>query len=516
MTRHLCISVTLLDPLFHGKGDGDLPEWPPSPMRLFQALLAGSRAGCRNLRWNTKKAEAFRWLERQGPPIIVAPPARPAKRYDFFVPNNDADKTRESQKTTKRAAPHILLEGNAPADAPVTIHYLWEIPEAEWPRAEPHATLLCREARNLVALGWGVDQAVGNGEILANGRSALLRGQRWEPWRNAPPHRPRLRLPRGGTLDDLEGAYRDFENRIRVKRLGRRKAIRFTPPRRPRCFETIAYLPSTNVPPRHYAVFELPDGVAFRQEEICIVAAMLRSLVCREENRRDFAEQFPDANTEVYLAGHVGNTGRTPPRFSYLPLPTIGHEHADGMIRRVMIVEPYGGDGSRARWAERRLAGQALRDNDGNARGVLMVTWRSTSTDMISRYAGENSASREWATVTPVILPGFDSRDRRRGIPPARRDCATRAERLFLRAVQQAGIPQDAVESFAMRKAPYWPGSLHPDCYRRPDYLDAARNRRFPAWHVWIRFREAVPGPVSIGAGRHCGLGLFAVWSPTR
>ncbi|MER3462825.1 MAG: type I-U CRISPR-associated protein Cas5/Cas6, partial [Armatimonadota bacterium] len=45
MTRHLCISVTPLDDLFHGKGDDDEPEWPPSPMRLFQALVAGSRTG---------------------------------------------------------------------------------------------------------------------------------------------------------------------------------------------------------------------------------------------------------------------------------------------------------------------------------------------------------------------------------------------------------------------------------------------------------------------------------------
>ena len=30
MTRQLCISITFLDSLFHGKADGDEPEWPPS------------------------------------------------------------------------------------------------------------------------------------------------------------------------------------------------------------------------------------------------------------------------------------------------------------------------------------------------------------------------------------------------------------------------------------------------------------------------------------------------------
>ena len=76
MMRYLSMSVTFLDPLFHGRGDGDVPEWPPSPMRLFQAMLAASRVGCHNREWSDKHAAAFRWLERRKPPDIVAPRAR--------------------------------------------------------------------------------------------------------------------------------------------------------------------------------------------------------------------------------------------------------------------------------------------------------------------------------------------------------------------------------------------------------------------------------------------------------
>src|SRR5574341_35158 len=106
MSRHLCICVTFLDPLFHGKG-GDDPEWPPSPMRLFQALLAGSRAGCRERDWSDTKAEAFRWLEQRNPPEIAAPEARPAAAYTLFVPNNDSDKEfdRQDRLTSKVARP---------------------------------------------------------------------------------------------------------------------------------------------------------------------------------------------------------------------------------------------------------------------------------------------------------------------------------------------------------------------------------------------------------------------------
>ena len=42
MSNQLCISVTLLDGRFHGRGDGGVPEWPPSPLRLFQALVAAN------------------------------------------------------------------------------------------------------------------------------------------------------------------------------------------------------------------------------------------------------------------------------------------------------------------------------------------------------------------------------------------------------------------------------------------------------------------------------------------
>ena len=125
----------------------------------------------------------------------------------------------------------------------------------------------------------------------------------------------------------------------------------------------------------------------------------------------------------------------------------------------------------------------------------------------VERYVGK---SRAWATVMPVILPGFDDGRKFKGIPADKRDRPTKAERLFLKAVEHAGLPLEAVSDITLRKAPFWPGSQHPNLYRRPDYLDSAKNRRFSAWHVHLVFRQPVEGPLSIGAGRHCGLGLFA------
>lgn len=472
MARHLCISVTLLDPLFHGKGDGGRPEWPPSPLRLFQALLAGARTGCRNASWSSTKTDAFRWLERQEAPLIVAPEVWEAKTYTLFVPNNDADKVPERQErlTSKVVQPHHLLNGE-------TIHYVWPISENA---PLSHAEVICKEARHIIALGWGIDQAVGVGRILDDAELAKLPGRRWQPWKSVSGSSRGWRTPREGSLEDLEEAYESFARRI--------EGASYHPPRKAGRFHTVHYLRSATMAPRPYAAFELPEGVAFPPEATNEVAAMLRSLACR--CAKEDTHAFP-GGSETYVAGHVAEkNGNTPPRFSYLPLPTIGHEHADGMIRRLLVAEPYGGDGTHARWAKSRLMNQALRDHNGNERGHLLGFWRSTSREMLKRYVEESAA---WSTVTPVILPGFD--DGRH----------SKAEKLLLQAIQQAGLPVEAVAELTLRKAPFRPGSLHPQHYRRPNYL-----RQLPAWHVRLEFREGVPGPLALGAGRHCGLGVFA------
>ena len=490
MERYLCISVTLLDPLYHGKGDSERPEWPPSPMRLFQAIVAGSKAGTRKARWATQDrsdlTDAFMWLEGQSPPMIVAPQADPVRAsHTLFVPNNDGDEIfdQRARLTAKYPHPHRLMPQYGDEDGGQTVHYLWSVSEEDLAAAE----LMAGEARCLMALGWGIDQGVGNGKILSAVQADQLDGERWQPYPGDTIAEGRLRVPIEGSLRNLEDVYESFCSQL--------ESGMYSPPMTFTQFNSVRYVRSTQFPNRPYAAFELPDGCAFRQEAANEVAAMLRSLVCRDANRNDFRDQFGD-DTEVYLAGHVNGEDRTPPRFSYLPIPTIGHRHADGMIRRLLIAEPHGSDGARARWAERRLRGQTVTDNDGNQRGQLLDLWRRSSRrrgsfpGVVDRYIEENQV---WSTVTPVVLPGFDDGKQ------------VKAERLFLKAVRQAGIPIDGVTDVTLRRAPFWPGSQHPRDYRRPKYL-----RHLPGWHARIEFREPVSGPLAIGAGRHAGLGVMA------
>ena len=463
MNHYLCISATFLDPTFHGQKDRGEAEWPPSPLRLFQALVAGCSYHDRTL--SDEAVEAFRWLERQRPPVIVAPETVLGRTYRLFVPNNDGDRVPERQErlTGKTVRPQYLLEGQ-------TVHYLWAIEDDS--RPNHHVKVLCWRARHMMALGWGVDMVVGNGRVLDNKEAERFTGVRWKPWSGVRfPDQPGLRVPTGGSEQDLRDAYQSFLHGDY---------------RPPLAFDTTAYLPATVLPPRPYAAFELRNRNAwavFRQEDTCLVAAMLRHGAC-EAAKRD-THHFP-GGSEVYVAGHLTGQG-TPPRFSYLPLPSIGHLKSDGAIRRVVIAEPFGGDGQHAGWASRRLHGSGLLDQRQGWRAMLISSGQDA---VVHSYVG---SSREWSSVTPIILP------------PHRRE---KSRSLFLRAAQQAGLPR--IDEFSFRGAPCWPRSEHPRCYRRPGYL-----RQATAYHVRVRFKDPVSGPLALGSGRHCGLGVLACERPS-
>src|SRR4051812_43821261 len=77
------LSVRFHDGRYHGSG-----EWPPSPARLFQALVAGAARG-KTLTEDDRRALA--WLELRDAPVIASPPMRVGRGYKTYVPNNDRD-----------------------------------------------------------------------------------------------------------------------------------------------------------------------------------------------------------------------------------------------------------------------------------------------------------------------------------------------------------------------------------------------------------------------------------------
>ena len=85
---------------------------------------------------------------------------------------------------------------------------------------------------------------------------------------------------------------------------------------------------------------------------------------------------------------------------------------------------------------------------------------------------------------------------------------------LIEKALRQSGISQPC--SFEWRTVSWWPKSLtaykydrdkKPTGYIRPDHL-----KTLSVVHLKLSFNDEmlVPGPMVVGAGRHCGLGILA------
>src|SRR5258708_35230488 len=166
MSSWCCLSVTFLDPCFHGRSDGGDAEWPPSPLRLFQAILAASASRWRGDEFS-KIGHALKWLEGQGPPVIAAPARHVGVPVRIAVPNNDMDvlaaawakgpepkKQPSELKTLKTVRRTHLCGGDA-------VHYLYALPEQPGPEVVGHVETVCDAARGITHLGWGVDMVAG-------------------------------------------------------------------------------------------------------------------------------------------------------------------------------------------------------------------------------------------------------------------------------------------------------------------------------------------------------------------
>lgn len=492
MSAVLCLSITFHDGRFHGRRDGDAPEWPPSPLRVFQAMVAAFAARGRE-NWLESARPALAWLEQLSPPVIIAPPTHLPPAYVIAVPNNDmnvpaafwaknAEPPREKQpsslKSMKGVRPVCMDEGD-------TIHYLYALPEQLLSDVAAHLALIASAAQSITHVGWGVDMVAARALTIPSTEADALPGTRWKPGNDSGTP---LRMPIAGTLDALVRRHRAVLQSVTSD------GVVLVPSLRE--FATVNYSDADEINSRPVAAFDLlpvdPNDrqprKSFRQERTVSVAAMLRHTASKAA-RDDLGDWRTPEWAKQFVAGHgPHDAAESFPRFSYVPVPTL--DHADGMIRRVIIAETSGGDGRSARWAGRRLSGLPLVCADTKEE-VAVLRHVEPSTDRVfDPYLLE---SDRWQTITPVILPGFD--DNNRG----------KALKLLIKCFEQAGIPLDLIADCEMQKSPWSRASAQTRSYQRSKRLE-----RLPAWHVRVFFKCRIAGPVAIGAGRHRGLGLMA------
>ena len=221
MFRSLLVTVWFHEGRYHGEnvGTNGIVGWPPSPGRLFQALVAGAARGA-NLQ--AEDRYALKWLERLGPPRIAAPAVRRGRAVKLFVPNNDLDSVggdpaKVSKIRVGKQWRPCFFDPNEP------ILYSWDFESGP-----TEAARICAIANRLYQLGRGIDMAWAKGQVCDRSRADALLNT----------HPGLLRRPGGGgntptphrgTLDSLLDRYRRKRKRlISTESRGRKPRQLFT------------------------------------------------------------------------------------------------------------------------------------------------------------------------------------------------------------------------------------------------------------------------------------------------
>jgi len=471
--RALSIKVHLHGSWYHGR-----PEWPPSPARLYQALVAGS-GPC----LSEEVAEALSWIEQLPAPVIAVPRHKLGQSVPLFVPNNDLDsKGGDPERVGSiRAAKTVhprLLDGEE-------LLYLWAGCE-EVPEALPTVT------ERLYQLGRGVDPAWAECRLVdSNEAEAELRQWNGEVYRPTPGGRAgRLRCPSRGTLRSLERRYKAQSQRFRVEREGRKVFQVFSQPPRA-VFSEVSYGEGPMV-----LVLELrsaPGAPRFEPWALADARALVVAVRDAAVDRlRRSSLPNPRGEIEAVLVGRRPGVARVVDsryRVRIIPVPSIGHQHTDPAIRRVAVQIPRGGP---VRSEDLRWAFTGLEVGDR----VLVGT---DDDSMLRRYTQRATL---WRSITPLALRGAPRRGREAPTAPDRLEDEARARQAVRQALRHAGVAS-RVRSVWVQREPLHPGGEGAAAFA------SGRFRARDLWHVEIRFEEPLHGPLVLGDGRYMGLGLM-------
>lgn len=527
----LAIEVELLTGRYAATAHNDRgrAEWPPHPARFFSALVAALHD---NDDVDPAERDALLWLERQDAPALrVDPESKVARRqvHDVYVPVNDvtlggdeairaAEKTlveantpaaiNRAQSALERARREALaIEANPSAKALKVAGSLMPdrrtrqvrafpvvLPETRtfaflWPEADPspHRAALERLCARVTRLGHSsslVRCTLADGDLTPT----LVPNDEGEVV---------LRVVGPGQLERLEQAFQ-YHQAVRSRVLPAR------PQRYGPAFKTEMR------PPQATSTFSSNDWVLFERVGGARPVASRGTDIARAL-RNALIEAHGAKDLPATLSGHSLNGPVQQPHVAFVPLPFVGHEHADGALMGCALVLPRELPKNDrelllrlvARWEKERanergnltLAGGTLppfevRRVDVSAKAALdPMRWSRSSTRFI--------------TATPIAL------DRNPGNLRSNKDgtaqkAALEAQDIIATACERVvGVRPIAVE---VSLAPLLPGAQHVREFvpwpGRPGRTPRVRV------HADIQFAEPVRGPLLLGAGRYFGLGL--------
>ncbi len=462
--------------------DRERAEWPPHPARLFSALVATHFDDPR-----PDERTALEWLEGQGPPCLAASPASERGLYVTFVPVND-----RPGESDRRVSEPLNLRGRQPRTFPSVTP------------AEPRAIFVWPDAVPAVETVEALDRL--SSRVVRLGHSSSLVSVRVVDsptdvnWRPDDRGSVRLRTARAGQLRDLEqqfSVHRETEPRVLPAEFRR-----YTDRRG----QVITFWPAS-IFSDDWLVLRRVGGPRLPSSSGAGVARMIRRVIM------SFAgEPIPES-----LSGHRPHGAPSNgPHLAIVPLPSVGHPHADGTLLGVALVLPRDVDEGEQRSLFRAIDGweRAHRKEQEEtpplpvhlgAIGSLMVV----RLDELAEQQGLQPLTwcrpaRRWVSATPIALdhnPG-DLRSRE---PNKLARAIGEAEEAVRASCAYIGLPRP-VSVTILPSAPLPGGTKARDF---PPYPGGEGRLQRVLTHAAIDFAEPVTGPVLLGAGRYVGLGLM-------
>jgi CRISPR-associated protein Csb2 len=471
----LSITVTLLhgtiragspDDTTHA-GTDPVGEWPPSPARLFSALVAADGTGSRCTKTS---GEELCWLEGLDPPSIHAsalePVVQPPLLPRFVVVDETSDGAVQEYPARKatEVRPGVRL---SPRECCITYHWANATP------SDQHLTALRYRAARVGYLGCS-DSPV---RVTVHEGEPATPADSWVPDGSAAFTLP---VPYPGFLDALDRAFAAWLDGGAMNRS-------WIPTRRAR-YRAPATVESTLCSPNVVIWLRFARSVSGRS--LLRVTSTLRAAVIDHVQRLLGDDEVP-----TVLHGHRPDNEHGP-QADFIGLPDVGHVHATGRLFGAAISLPEATDPAlveRVRAALFLLAreGLVLQDRQRVELSVFggeLHPWAANP----RRWAGP---ARRWTSVTPVV----HERWTRRG--PDRAEVRRWCEHVGLQANDD-----DLVSSVEVARRPWVPGGID----LPPALVFRVGRERWPYSHMRLTFARRVEGPLVLGRGRQLGFGLFA------
>jgi len=540
----------------------DRAEWPPHPGRVFMALAAAwfetepDSNGDSHKGWEAE-GDALRWLESLDDPELHLPRVEPEfarSNSTVYVPVND------------RAGPAAATLQSAPAltrsKQARTFPRVWVGEEPccmHWQQAtgvEVHLEALDRLCRKVTRIGhssslvrmwamsepsasaaeetWVADDALGEHHcrVVTEGMLDALPNQT-----NIPrilqfaEMDSRIRSSTGNAKKQAKGKYKETFGETW------RKSASPPPLLRPKLGISKGYRrarAAETEDAKHQTLFDTDvlvlthvDGPRLPAVSTLAVTRALRNTIMSGSD----VQPAPS-----WVSGHEPNgqplRSDDDGHLAIIPLPFVGHEHADGHLLGVGLAFPRSVD----RRERGRVLGKLLLDQETHQPrsvqlllgrlgkwGVQKRDWNESRWTLVPEaWTAFPNGARTWASVTPVVLDKFPKSDHY----DDRLAWTNEVAGIVAAACKRIGLPEPIAVD--IDTTGWHIGTPRATCKTRPlrghagmsNANTASLGNGYPAFpargtnaprpqvHVFLQFAEPMIGPVLLGAGRYLGYGL--------